>query len=80
MATGGKQRNPLPTDNVNIRGTMPACISRRYLKENPVDGSLYYSEVVVMLAHAWERSPESSDPSWDVIAFKFFVIAHRDLF
>lgn len=80
MKSHGKPSARLPVESVRVRGTMPALVHRRYVKENPVDGSLYYSELLVMLPHAWERAPESSDPSWDVVAFRFLVIAHRQLF
>lgn len=66
--------------SVLVRGRMPALVYKEYLRENPIDGSLYYTHVVVMLSKAWERSPESRDPSWDVIRLKFFVVAHRNLF
>lgn len=80
MKSHGKPSARPPVESVRVRGTMPALIYKQYVKKNPLTGSLYYSEILVMLANAWDRAPESADPTWDVIAFKFFVIAHRDIF
>lgn len=67
-------------ESIKVRGRMPAFVYEVFLKENPVDGSLYYSHLIIMPTNAWRMSAESSDPSWDVVWFEFFVIAHRDVF